>query len=561
MDYIAHIMVVACLYSILAVSFNLLIGFAGLIAFAQAIFYAFGAYATALLAAKLGIGFPITLILSVIITASVGTLVALPALRVAGEYLIIVTLGLQVIVDAVLLNLTSVTGGPDGLRNVPPINVFGYPLTRAYEFLPVAAICAATVYLIARRLAHSPFGRSLEAMRENELAAAAAGKNPVLLKATTFAFSAGLAAVAGCLYAHYFTLVSPGSFTVGQTIYVLAMVTLGGRGNLAGSVIGAVVLVALPEVLKLTNLPTEVADRGRAVLYGLTLIAMLRIRPQGLLSRHRIAADPNAIAVAAVQTDTVFAGSDRNATVETRGLSKSFGGIVAVADLNIVIKPGQVTGLVGPNGAGKTTAFNLLTGFLPSDSGTLLLRGDKLEAAKPHQIVRAGIARSFQDLRLFTGLTVLENVLIAIPGQIGDSVVSVFAKPAEVARNDHSNAAEAMAILRSVDLADKANADVRELSYAEEKLLVIARLIATKAEVLLFDEPLSGLDSGAIAKLVPVIRALADAGKAICIIEHNLDAVKALCDTIIFLDEGHVIAEGPPAQLISNPELARRYFG
>jgi ABC-type branched-subunit amino acid transport system ATPase component len=220
-----------------------------------------------------------------------------------------------------------------------------------------------------------------------------------------------------------------------------------------------------------------------------------------------------------------------------------------------------VTGLVGPNGAGKTTAFNLLTGFLRPDSGTLLLDGRTLDGLKPHQMVRIGVARSFQDLRLFVGMTVLENVLVAIPAQLGDNIVAVFTQPAKVARDDNANKAEAMEILKSVGLADRADANVSDLSYAEEKLLVIARLIATRADVILFDEPLSGLDHSTIVKLIPIIRALADEGRAICIIEHNLDAVKALCDTIIFLDEGRVIAEGPPDQLIASPDLARRYFG
>jgi ABC-type branched-subunit amino acid transport system permease subunit/ABC-type branched-subunit amino acid transport system ATPase component len=564
MDYIAHVLVLVCLYSILAVSFNLLIGFAGLIAFAQAIFYALGAYATATIATRFGAGFPLTLLASIALTAGLGTLVTLPALRVSGEYLIIVTLGLQVVVDAVLLNLSSITGGADGLRNVPPIALFGARLTHAYQFLPLAALCAIAVFLVARRLTHSPFGRSLEAMRENELAAGAAGKNPVLLKSVTFAFSAGLAAVAGCLYAHYFTLVSPDSFSLSQTVYVLAMVTVGGRGNLLGSVIGAAVLVALPEFFKLADLPTDVADHGRALLYGLTLVAMMRVRPQGLLSRNRATRHIPAAASSSVLKKIrprPLAPDNPTITIEARGLRKSFGGITAVAHLDISLRSGKVTGLVGPNGAGKTTAFNLLTGFLRPDAGTLLLRGEKLDNLRPHQMVKIGVARSFQDLRLFTGMTVLENILVSLPHQLGDNVVAVFFQPAKVARDDNDNKAEALNILKTVGLADRAEADVRDLSYAEEKLLVIARLIATRANVILFDEPLSGLDHSAIEKLIPIIRGLANAGKTVCIIEHNLDAVRALCDTVIFLDEGRVLAEGPPAELIANTDLARRYFG
>jgi ABC-type branched-subunit amino acid transport system ATPase component len=373
-----------------------------------------------------------------------------------------------------------------------------------------------------------------------------------------------LAAIAGCLYAHYFTLVSPDSFSLNQTVYVLAMVTVGGRGNLLGSAIGAAALVALPEFLKMADLPTDIADHGRALLYGLILVLMMRARPQGLLSRDRASPHVPIISSSAKGEDARRRSAsrrERGLTIECRSLKKSFGGIVAVADFGVALQAGKVTGLVGPNGAGKTTAFNLLTGFLRPDSGTLLLDGRTLDGLKPHQMVRIGVARSFQDLRLFVGMTVLENVLVAIPAQLGDNIVAVFTQPAKVARDDNANKAEAMEILKSVGLADRADANVSDLSYAEEKLLVIARLIATRADVILFDEPLSGLDHSTIVKLIPIIRALADEGRAICIIEHNLDAVKALCDTIIFLDEGRVIAEGPPDQLIASPDLARRYFG
>ena len=566
MDYILHILVMASFYVILATSFNLLIGFAGLFALSHAAFYALGAYVTAILTTSLGVPFPLPLIAGVIFVAGIGVLVALPALRVGGEYLVIITLALQIIVIEVILNWRGLTGGGDGIAGIPNIVIFGGRLSTPGTFLPMAIGVAALCFLIAWRLAHSPFGRALRAMRENESAAQACGKNLFYMKLTVFAFAAGLASVAGGLYAHYFNYVGPDGFTIDETIYILAMVILGGTGNLWGSVVGALVLVGLPEALKFINMPVDIADKARLVIYGALLILILRVRPEGILP------EPLSRSVTAVATSgdarrdveetllTQAAGADVAPVLEGRGLHKSFGGITAVAGFDIVMRRGQVTGLIGPNGAGKTTAFNLLTGFLKPDEGEILFKGQSITGLKPHRIVGAGVARSFQDLRLFTKMTVLENVVVALPEQSGDNVTKAYFAPRTVAREERENAERAMEVLRFVGLADKADERAENLSYAEEKLLVIARLLATGAEVLLFDEPLSGLDSVALQEIFPVIRRLARDGKTICIIEHNLDVIKSLCDTVYFLDEGHTMAVGTPDELMNDPELATRYF-
>lgn len=561
MEYILHILVMVCIYGILAVSFNLLIGFAGLFAMAQAAFYAFGAYATAILTLKLGLPFPVDLLLGVLITAFIGALVAIPAIRISGTYLVVVTLALQVIVIAIATNWKELTGGTDGLRGIPSLNIFGYALDNPGRFLPAAIVALGICFWVAWRLANSPFGRALRAMRENESAAEAVGKNLLYMKVAVFAFSAGLAAVAGSLFARYLNYVGAESFGIDETIYMLAMVILGGTGNLWGSLVGAAVLVILPELLKFVTLPTEIADKSHLIIYGLLLIVILRLRPEGLLAerstmRHLPHVD-----------DTNRHGAEMTAplpkdevTLSGNDLHKRFGGIVAVAGFNIVLKSGSITGLIGPNGAGKTTAFNLLTGFLSLDSGNITFRGRNITGLKPHNIVRAGVARSFQDLRLFTKMTALENVMVALPNQAGDRVFDVFFRPMKIHREEQDNLVRARAVLDFVGLTDKAYETAENLSYAEEKLLVVGRLLATGAEVFLFDEPLSGLDRTTLAEIFPIVRKLADSGKTICIIEHNLDVIKELCDVVYFLDEGHAMAIGTPDQLMNDPALATRYF-
>ncbi|CAO3380368.1 branched-chain amino acid ABC transporter ATP-binding protein/permease [Azospirillum argentinense] len=567
MEYLAHILVMVCLYGILATSFNLLIGFGGIFALAHATFYASGAYAAGILATKLGIGFPLTLLAGVVVTAVLGLLVAFPAMRVGSHYLVVITLALQAITIDVLMNSKPLTGGPDGIAGIPPVSLFGTALTSPVTFLPLAAVMAALCCAVAWRLGASPFGRSLRAMRENEAAAQAVGKNLVRMKLVVFAMSAGLASVAGTLVAHYIAFVNPESFTIEETILILAMVILGGMGNLWGSLAGAAILVLLPEGLKFVHVPGDIADMVRQVIYGVVLIVILRLRPEGLFP-ETVFRTPTGAARSSVPANGPLMGALERAggtpgevVVSATSLSKHFGGIQAVKDLTIDLKRGEIVGLIGPNGAGKTTAFNLLSGFLRPTGGTILYRGRDVTTLKPHEVVAAGLARSFQDLKLFTKLTVVENILVSLPAQPGDRPLDVYVRPGLVRRADRENVARALEIASFVGLLAKADETAANLSYAEEKLLVIARLLATGADVLLLDEPLSGLDTVTVERICGVIRDLARANKAVCIIEHNLEVIRGVCDEIVFIDEGRVLTKGPPDTLMRDRELAERYFG
>lgn len=566
MDYIYHIGVLFCLYAILTVSFNLLVGFAGMFALSHAALYAIGAYTTAILATSFGVPFPVDIIASVLMAATISAVIALPALRVTGHYLVVVSLALQIIVLQIILNWKSLTGGTDGINGVPGYDFFGMPLTTPLRFLAVAAIGLAVCYWFSHRLVRSPFGRALRAMRENESAAQAVGLNILYMKLSAFGISAGLAAVAGVLFARYFRYVGVDSFSINETIYVLAMVILGGLGNLRGSLLGAGILVILPELLKFVPLPVDMADKIRLIAYGAVLTGILLFRPQGILPEPRgrkamvVSVEDEKMPSDAEKLLESAGGQKGEVVLEGKNLRKVFGGVQAIRDFSIQLKRGQITGLLGPNGAGKTTAFNLLTGFLKPTDGVITLKGQSIADRKPHELVSAGVARSFQDLRLFTKMTVIENVIVALPGQSGHRWHNLYLHPARVKAEERANAARAMEILRFVELDGKAHETAADLSYAEEKLLVVARLLATGAEVLLFDEPMSGLDQTTLQDIFPVLRRLAAHGKVVCIIEHNLDVIKELCDEVYFLDEGRTMAVGTPDQLMNDPELAERYF-
>jgi branched-chain amino acid transport system ATP-binding protein len=243
------------------------------------------------------------------------------------------------------------------------------------------------------------------------------------------------------------------------------------------------------------------------------------------------------------------------------GLEVSFGGLRALQDCSFTVERGRITCLVGPNGAGKTTIFNVITGFLRPDAGTVSFHGTPLDGMKPQAIVAAGIARTFQNLRLFVDLTALDNVVVALPSQTGEEPLAAIFRPLHVARTQTRRREEAMQILQHVGLAARAGEFVRNLSYGEQKLLTVARGLATGAELLLLDEPASGLSASALDQIMDLLRRLQTEGKTLLVVEHNTRVVQQIADEVLFLHQGHLMARGTPEQIISDPALAEIYFG
>ncbi len=249
------------------------------------------------------------------------------------------------------------------------------------------------------------------------------------------------------------------------------------------------------------------------------------------------------------------------AYLQVSGVNKSFGGLRALRDTDFVVDAARITCLVGPNGAGKTTIFNVITGFLRPDTGHVAFRGNSLDGVRPQDIVRAGIARTFQNLRLFQDLTALDNVLIAMPGQFGETPLPAIFRPLHTARVQRRTREVARATLDHVGLAERAGELVRNLSYGEQKLLTVARVLATGAELLLLDEPASGLAAGALDAVMALLRRLQGEGKTLLVVEHNTRVVQQIADDVLFLHQGHLMARGTPAEIVGDPALAEIYFG
>jgi len=580
MDYLLHILIMIAIYAILGLSFNLILGYTGLIAMCHAAFFAIGAYTSALMGIHFGTHFLLGIIMGMIVAGLISLLVAIPAIRVRDEYLIVTTLALLMIVYTVLMNWIDLTRGASGLTGILRPSLFGYQISTPMAFIPLMFGFTVLCFLICWRIVHSPFGRVLRAIREDEVATESLGKNVRAFKVWIFVTGGALASIAGGLFAHYMTYISPANFTINDTILIFAVVIIGGTANAWGPVVGAIILVSVMEALRFMEISPTIVGFTRQIAYGVILILFMCFRPHGFLgefaSRPRKKenkpsplSNPNERISSSNAAGEKVPGlfqegpSPRSSgkLLQLNGVSKNFGGLKAVNQCTLSLAEGEIVGLIGPNGAGKTTLFNVVTGFYSPDTGSVSFSGQDISGLPAHRITNLGIARSFQDLRLFPNMTVLDNVQVARPRQTGENLLWIFLRFGRVSREEKENREKALAFLEFVGLADQAEALAGNLSFAEQKLLSLARLLATEARLILLDEPASGLDSKVMESLFPLVKDLVKFGKTICIVEHNMEVIRAMVDEIIFLNEGRVIARGTPEQIMNAPELADIYFG
>ncbi len=568
MTYWIDVLDQALIFAVFALSLNLLMGFAGQVSIAHAAFGAIGGYAAGYLGQEHAWAFGPALAVGVAAALVFGLIVSLPALRLSGEYLILLTLSVQIITLVVITSISAL-GGLTGLSALPGISLFGSTLLTPQDFLKLLVPVALAVFLLMSRIAGSPAGRVLRGIREDELATQSLGKDVFAYKSQVFALTAGLAGLGGVLLAYYNGVVAPGMFGFSVSMTMIVMVIVGGSANLYGTLLGTALVVASgPFFQKVIKLSVDKSSLAQLLAYGVALVAVLRWRPQGILPEsatpsalfrrdRRPTARHGGLEVPLAAREPPEAAAP---ALEAHGLAKSFGGIRAVEGLDLSLERGQITGLIGPNGAGKTTVFNLLTGALRPDRGTVLLGGLDITGLPPHRIARAGMVRSFQDVRTFARLTVLENVMMGVAGQRGERM-SVVLGPVPLRPGDRRTRDRALEWLEFVGLAQRADEPAGSLAFGEQKLVALARVLATEAEVLLLDEPASGIDKRWSDHMIEHIARLPEAGRTVCIVEHNLDVVQRLAHKICFMHEGSVTAEGTMAELSSQERLQEAYFG
>ena len=568
MNYIADIGITILIVATLAATLNLLIGFTGQFSQAHAIFYGIGAYTTGLFLLRAGAPIIVAIIASIIVSFLFAWFIAIPAMRrVTGEFVLLLTISFQMVVNQLMTSLVSFTGGAYGLAPIPPLEIFGKPSFPPYVFL-LFLVVASIIILFCMWLGRSPFGRLLRGIREDEFAVRAVGKATISKKLTIFGVSAALAGLIGGLGAMYYQYIAPQSFNLDYSIFLVAVVVLGGTGNILGSVVGAVILGSVHPILQTIPNIGENAFSWQGVIYGFLLIILMFFRPEGLIPEKfkskKISTSGEEVDIPLEKLFSMYKkakGGSGSTVLTIDGMSKRFGGIQAVKDVNMGLQKNKITALIGPNGAGKTTIFKLITGALKPDEGKIKLFGNDIYGLEPHQVAQLGMVRSFQDVRLFQKISVLENIAIAIPKQGGEKILSLMLRPFKSIHNEKKTLMKAMKYLQIVGMKDKAYDLVTNLSYGEQKLVAIARLLATECEVLLLDEPTSGIDPSAVDEMIDVIIRLRNAGKTICIVEHSLHVVEKLADHIVFLESGTVLAEGTLVDLTAQNELVEAYFG
>jgi branched-chain amino acid transport system permease protein len=531
---------------VVGVGLNVLIGLSGQISFGHIAFYAIGAYASALLTMA---GLPLALAMpaAALLCGAVGALLAIPALRVTGPYLAMITIAFALVVHHGLIEWRGLTGGANGLMGIP------MPELGALDPAVLMALIASSMMVIAlafyHRLHQSGWGTAMRAVKASEIAARSLGFNPVQTKTLAFGLSALLTGFAGALVAPLMMFINPASFPFSQSILFVLAVIVGGAGTLFGPLLGALLIVLLPEML------ADFAEY-RLLMFSALLLVVLWIAPRGVLGSlarlwfRPVAVKPPADADQALLA-RFFSEGRQAAGLEVEDISIGFGGVQAADKVSLKAPPGSITSIIGPNGAGKTTVLNMISGFYTPDSGSIRL-GGLVSGLPVWKIARAGISRTYQTTQLFGELTVLENILAGLQqGRLG----GIFRRPGAEHRE------LALHLLSLVGYRGSVNTPADDLPHVDRRLVEIARALASRPKVLLLDEPAAGLGRGDTDSLAALFRVLAGFNIAVILVEHDMALVMAVSERILVLDAGKPIAWGLPEEVRSNPRVVAAYLG
>lgn len=540
--YYVFVLAQVALYVIVGIGLNILIGLTGQISFGHVGFFAIGAYTVAILTATLHWPFIVALAVAALISGLAGAVLAMPALRVKGPYLAMITIAFGFVIENVTVEWRSITGGQNGIMGVPPVQAFGVSLDERGLALASIGIVALLLYAYWR-LSESNLGRAMRAVKDSEVAAESIGFNPVVVKTLAFALSAVCAGIAGGLFAPLFGFVTPSSFGFSSSLLFVLVVFIGGVGTVAGPLVGAAVVGIVPEVL------SGMAEY-RLLFFGSLLLVVLWITPEGIVGEVlRLLRRKQVGTFAHVAGDTkVKLAPAAPLEVQADGLAIAFGGVKAVNNVGFTAAPGRITSLIGPNGAGKTTVLNLLSGIYAPNAGIIHI-GKHARAGQPaYAIARAGVARTFQKSELFNSMSVFENLAIArCKGRLTAS------------RKDEATVIERLAAFVGYrgDLARR----VADLSHVDRRLIEIARALATSPGVLLLDEPAGGLSGESRQEIGCLLREIADSGITLILVEHDMSLVMTVSDHVVVIDAGARIAAGPPQQIQHDPAVQKAYLG
>ena len=540
--YILNIVMQAATYAIGVAGIVVVLGYCGQISLAQAAFFGLGAYGVGIGATDFWLPFFVALLLGMAVAGIFGVLLGLASLRLGGHYLAMVTISFQQILTLVLNNWIGLTHGPDGVKSIPRPN----PFSRGDHYFALCLVALVVVVWYAWRLKTSRLGRAMQAVRDNEIAASTCGIDVFRTKVLAFAISALLGGLGGGLFAGAFAYISPDQFTFGESIVLLTMALLGGVQSPFGALLGTTLLVLLPEWLRFLR-------QVYLAVYGAAVILIMVFLPDGLwgfFAKRLRRATPIRGAAPPLPLLAERGVASMEVALEIKDLKKYFGGLKALDGVDMAVRRGTVHALIGPNGSGKTTFINVTTGLYRPTGGTIALAGRDVTGTAPHERTRLGLSRTFQNIRVFRGMTVLENVMVGAerPGN-------------DIAENPAAVVARALAALDFVDLRGDANRLVGTLSYGHQRYVEIARALAGSPHVLLLDEPAAGLNMTEKHELGLLLRRLKGHGLTILIVDHDMNLVEQVADHITVLNFGRRIADGAPRDVLSNPDVIAAYLG
>ena len=616
--YYIHLAETILIYAILLFGLDIVVGYTGEVSLGHAGLFGIGSYTAGVFFFKLGVPYVLLVVAaSIAVTALFGAFLALPALRVTGPYLAMVTLAFGTIIQILINEMTFITEGPLGIK-VPKPSFFGHKLNEL-EYFYLVAIFMVLAMVAVNRILRSHLGRAFQALRDSPVACDCMGVSVYRYKVYAFVISAALAGLAGSLYTYSEEYISPNTYNFELTILFLLAVIMGGRKTRSGPLLGALIVVTLPSLLSDINLFQGIATAAailgviissvllfkkqkswrevivpvisvigmavfsyylenivdwRLTIFGLMTLFVVYYLQDGIVGYLRNTAEkiwPRRLAkvagnavngdesqIWAPPTQAVQASGN---LLEANSILMQFGGLKALNQVDLHVAKGAIHGLIGPNGSGKSTMMNVLTGIYQPTQGSVAFNGNSIVGKTPAQIALAGIARTFQNVQLFGEMTATENVLVGLHHTFHSNLFDVLFNTRRYRQEEKTAHQRAVGILHFVGLADMAHEEARNLPYGKQRLLEIGRALGLNPSLLLLDEPAAGLTAPDIKELIEIIRKIRDHGITVILIEHHMDVVMTISDLVTVLDFGQKIAEEKPGLVQADPKVIEAYLG